>query len=105
MREEKDVIPGEFTYHRPATVKEAVAILAEHGDEARPLSGGHSLIPMMKLRMAAPEHLIDLAGVESLKGISEDGETIIIGAMTTQHEMISRISLPQNFPSFAKHPC
>jgi carbon-monoxide dehydrogenase medium subunit len=98
MREEKDVIPGEFTYHRPATVKEAVAILAEHGDEARPLSGGHSLIPMMKLRMAAPEHLIDLGGVEGLKGTSEDGGTIVIGAMTTQHEMIQSDLLAAKLP-------
>jgi len=92
------VIPGEFTYHRPTTVTEAVAILVEHGDEARPLSGGHSLIPMMKLRMAAPEHLIDLAGVESLKGISEDSGTIVIGAMTTQHEMIHSELLAEKLP-------
>ncbi|MGS4886415.1 FAD binding domain-containing protein [Roseibium sp. MB-4] len=92
------MIPGEFTYHRPATVKEAVAILAEHGDEARPLSGGHSLIPMMKLRMAAPEHLIDLGGVEGLKGVSEDGGTIVIGAMTTQHEMIHSELLAEKLP-------
>lgn len=92
------MIPGEFTYHRPATVKEAVAILAEHGDEARPLSGGHSLIPMMKLRMAAPEHLIDLGGVEGLKAISEDGGTIVIGAMTTQHEMIQSELLAAKLP-------
>ncbi len=92
------MIPGEFTYHRPTTVTQAVAILAEHGDEARPLSGGHSLIPMMKLRMAAPEHLIDLAGVESLKGISEDSGTIVIGAMTTQHEMIHSELLAEKIP-------
>lgn len=92
------MIPGEFTYHRPTTVTEAVAILVEHGDEARPLSGGHSLIPMMKLRMAAPEHLIDLAGVESLKGISEDSGTIVIGAMTTQHEMIHSELLAEKLP-------
>jgi len=92
------VIPGEFTYHRPASVAEAVAILAAHGDEARPLSGGHSLIPMMKLRMAAPEHLVDLGGVESLKGISEDGGTIVIGAMTTQHELIHSGLLSAKLP-------
>ncbi len=83
------MIPGEFTYHRPSTVAEAVAILASHGDEARPLAGGHSIIPMMKLRMAAPEHLIDLSGVADLKGIREEGGAIVIGAMTTQHELIA----------------
>ncbi|WP_420413635.1 FAD binding domain-containing protein [Roseibium sp.] len=92
------MIPGEFIYHRPSTVAEAVSILAQHGDEARPLSGGHSLIPMMKLRMAAPEHLVDLAGVEGLKGIKEDAGTIVIGAMTTQHEMIHSDLLSEKLP-------
>ncbi len=92
------MIPGEFTYHRPSSVAEAVAILADHGDEARPLAGGHSLIPMMKLRMAAPEHLIDLSGVADLKGIREDGDTIVIGAMTTQHELIASDLLSAKLP-------
>jgi aerobic carbon-monoxide dehydrogenase medium subunit len=94
----KDVIPGEFTYHRPSSVAEAVAILVSHGDEARPLSGGHSLIPMMKLRMAAPEHLVDLAGIADLKGISESGDNIVIGAMTTQHELINSALLTEKLP-------
>nr|WP_319385027.1 xanthine dehydrogenase family protein subunit M [uncultured Roseibium sp.] len=92
------MIPGEFTYHRPSSVAEAVAILASHGDEARPLSGGHSLIPMMKLRMAAPEHLVDLGGIADLKGISEDGGTITIGCMTTQHELIDSDLLSAKLP-------
>jgi carbon-monoxide dehydrogenase medium subunit len=98
MREEKQLIPGEFTYHRPSSVAEAIAILVSHGDEARPLSGGHSLIPMMKLRMAAPEHLVDLGGIADLKGISEDGGTVTIGAMTTQHEMIASDELAAKLP-------
>ncbi len=92
------MIPGEFTYHRPSTVAEAVAILASHGDEARPLAGGHSIIPMMKLRMAAPEHLIDLSGVADLKGIREEGGAIVIGAMTTQHELIASDLLSSKLP-------
>ncbi|WP_346910737.1 xanthine dehydrogenase family protein subunit M [uncultured Roseibium sp.] len=92
------MIPGEFTYHRPSTVAEAVAILASHGDEARPLAGGHSIIPMMKLRMAAPEHLIDLSGVADLKGIREEGGAIVIGAMTTQHELIASDLLSNKLP-------
>lgn len=92
------MIPGEFTYHRPSSVAEAVALLASHGDEARPLAGGHSLIPMMKLRMAAPEHLIDLSGVADLKGIKEDGAAIVIGAMTTQHDLIASDLLSQKLP-------
>ncbi|MEP4031944.1 xanthine dehydrogenase family protein subunit M, partial [Roseibium polysiphoniae] len=69
-----------------------------HGDEARPLAGGHSLIPMMKLRMAAPEHLIDLSGVADLKGIQEVGDTIVIGAMTTQHELVNSDLLIAKLP-------
>ncbi|UES50969.1 FAD binding domain-containing protein [Roseibium aggregatum] len=92
------MIPGAFTYHRPSSVAEAVAILVSHGDEARPLSGGHSLIPMMKLRMAAPEHLVDLGGIADLKGISDDGGTITIRAMTTQHELIASDLLASKLP-------
>jgi carbon-monoxide dehydrogenase medium subunit len=92
------VIPGEFTYHRPSSVAEAVAILVSHGDEARPLSGGHSLIPMMKLRMAAPEHLVDLGGIAELKGVSENGGTITIGAMTTQSDLIGSELLSSRLP-------
>jgi aerobic carbon-monoxide dehydrogenase medium subunit len=62
------VIPGPFAYHRPASVREAVGLLAELGEEARPLAGGHSLVPMMKLRLATPAHLIDLGGVKELIG-------------------------------------
>ncbi len=97
-REENDVIPGEFIYHRPSSVAEALAILASHGDEARPLAGGHSLIPMMKLRMAAPEHLIDLSGVADLKGIRDEGGSVVIGAMTTQHELIASELLAAKLP-------
>ncbi|ADZ71438.1 FAD binding domain-containing protein [Polymorphum gilvum] len=92
------MIPGNFVYHRPKTVAEAVALLADHGEEARPLAGGHSLIPMMKLRMAAPEHLIDLAGVADLKGIREEGGAIVIGATTTQHEVIGSTLLTERVP-------
>ncbi|MEP2704043.1 MAG: xanthine dehydrogenase family protein subunit M [Roseibium sp.] len=92
------MIPGEFEYHRPSSVAEAVAILVKHGDEARPLSGGHSLIPMMKLRMAAPEHLVDLGNIADLKGIREDGDVVVIGAMTTQHDLIVSDLLASKLP-------
>jgi carbon-monoxide dehydrogenase medium subunit len=82
------VIPGSFAYHRPNSVKEAVALLSSLGEDARALAGGHSLIPMMKLRMAAPEHLVDLGGIGDIKGIRADGGDIVIGAMTTQQELI-----------------
>ena len=63
--EERRVIPGAVTYHRATSVGQAVSLLAELGEDARPLAGGHSLIPMMKLRMAAPSHLVDLRGLPS----------------------------------------
>jgi aerobic carbon-monoxide dehydrogenase medium subunit len=82
------VIPGSFEYHRPSSVQEAVGLLAKLGDDGRAVAGGHSLIPMMKLRLATPAHLVDLAGIADLKGIRADGNDIVIGAMVTQHELI-----------------
>jgi carbon-monoxide dehydrogenase medium subunit len=92
------MIPGPFSYHRPASVGDAIKLLTSLGEEARPLAGGHSLIPMMKLRLATPGHLVDLHGVADLKGVRRDGNTILIGAMTTQHELLAsdeiRTALP-----------
>jgi aerobic carbon-monoxide dehydrogenase medium subunit len=95
---EEAMIPGPFSYHRPATVADAVKLLADLGDDARPLAGGHSLVPMMKLRLATPAHLIDLHGVADLKGIRRDGDTIVIGAMTTQHELLASGEIRQSLP-------
>ena len=92
------MIPGPFVYHRPSTIDEAVALVAAHGDDARPLAGGHSLIPMMKLRMAAPEHLVDLAGIGALKGVRDAGAVVAIGAMTTQRELIGSAVLAARLP-------
>lgn len=92
------MIPGPFAYHRPASVKEAVSLLGSLGEDARAIAGGHSLIPMMKLRLASPAHLIDLAGVADLKGIREDGRDVVIGAMTTQHEVIESELLRKKIP-------
>jgi len=82
------MIPGAFAYHRPKSVNEAVTLLADLGEDARPLGGGHSLIPLMKLRLAAPTHLVDLGGIADLKGIRADGGDVVIGASVTQHELI-----------------
>ncbi|MGO8866072.1 MAG: FAD binding domain-containing protein [Alphaproteobacteria bacterium] len=92
------MIPGSFAYHRPKSLNEAVALLAELGEEARPIAGGHSLIPMMKLRLAVPEHLVDLAGIGGLKGVRADGAEIVIGAMTTQVELIGSELLSAKVP-------
>src|ERR1700729_363163 len=95
---EEMMIPGPFAYHRPATVADAVKLLATLGDDARPLAGGHSLVPMMKLRLATPEHLVDLHDVEGLKGIRRDGDRIVIGAMTTQHELLASDEIAGSLP-------
>lgn len=81
------MIPAPFSYHRPRTIAEATALLAAHGDDGRVLAGGQSLIAMMKLRLATPQHLIDLGGIGDLKGIEKTGDALVIGATTTQHEL------------------
>jgi aerobic carbon-monoxide dehydrogenase medium subunit len=83
------LIPGTFEYHRPPSLSEAVALLGRLDSDARVLAGGHSLIPMMKLRLATPTHLVDLAGCAELKGVKVEGGEIVIGAMTTEHEIIA----------------
>jgi len=92
------VIPGAFAYHRPNSVKEAVGLLAQFGDEGRALAGGHSLIPMMKLRLATPAHLVDLAGIADLKGVRSDGNDVVLGAMVTQHEVVVSEMLATKIP-------
>jgi carbon-monoxide dehydrogenase medium subunit len=92
------MIPSTFEYHRPADVKSAVGILHEQGDEARVLAGGHSLIPMMKLRMAAVTHLVDLQDIAELKDVKIAGGKITIGAMVTQHMLINDPGLSDAAP-------
>lgn len=82
------MIPLEFDYHAPRTVPDALGLLKQFGDEAKILAGGHSLLPMMKLRFAQPGHLIDLGKIAELRGIRQDGNTLYIGAMTTENDLI-----------------
>lgn len=83
------MIPGTFEYYRPSDLPEAIKLLTTHGDDARVMAGGHSLIPMMKLRMADIPHLVDLQDIDALQGIDVGSDTIRIGAMVTQHELIA----------------
>ena len=92
------MIPGAFAYHRPTSVKDAVGLLAKLGDDGRALAGGHSLIPMMKLRLATPANLVDLGGIAELKGARADGNDIVVGAMMTQHELIGSDLLGSKIP-------
>ncbi len=82
------MIPNAFEYHAPKSVDEAVQLLAEYADEAKLLAGGHSLLPMMKLRFAEPAHLVDINGIPELRGIRIDGDGVRIGAMTTENAII-----------------
>ena len=92
------MIPGPFDYHRPSSLDEAVGLLADLGDEARVLAGGHSLIPMMKLRLAVPSHLVDLGRVDALQGVEERDGSLEIGAMTTQESLIRSSVVAERCP-------
>lgn len=94
--------PAQFDYHAPSTVSEAISLLGRLGDDAKLLAGGHSLVPMMKLRLARPKHLVDLRKVPGLSGIREDGGTISIGALTTHYALESSSLLKQKCPLLAE---
>lgn len=87
------MIPGRFDYHQPDSLSAALTLLNDLGDDARVIAGGHSLIPMMKLRLAMPEHLVDLKAITDLKHITVRDGVISIGAMTTQAELIASAEL------------
>ena len=92
------MIPAPFAYHRPRSLDETLGLLAQLGEDARVVAGGHSLIPMMKLRLARPEHLVDLQDLNELRGIRSEPDAVIIGAMTTQHELIDSEILAASCP-------
>lgn len=92
------MIPSGFDYHAPRTVADAIALLGQYGGDAKLLAGGHSLLPMMKLRFAQPAHLIDLNRIESMRGIREEGDTLVIGAMTVERDLIHSTLLQQKVP-------
>ena len=78
------MIPAQFDYIAAESAGHAIELLAEHGDDAKVLAGGHSLLPMMKLRLATPELLIDIGGLTELAGVGTDGADLVVGA-TTRH--------------------
>lgn len=92
------MIPPSFEYHRPSTVDEAVGLLSTLGSEAKILAGGHSLLPMMKLRFAQPEHLVDINRIPELKGVRVIGDDIVIGAMTSENAVIADPVLNEKVP-------
>jgi len=82
------MIPAAFDYKAPTSLDDALQLLTSAGDDAKIIAGGQSLLPVLKLRLAAPELLIDLAKIDSLKGIRDDGDAIVIGAMTPHFEVL-----------------
>lgn len=92
------MIPAAFEYYRPKDMAGVLSLLEEHGDDARVMAGGHSLIPMMKLRMAEVPHLIDLQDVDGMAGIVIGADSIRIGAMVTQADIIDDDALAQAAP-------
>ena len=96
------MIPASFEYHRPQDMAGVLAVLEEHGDDARVMAGGHSLIPMMKLRMADVPHLIDLQDVGGLSGIEVGTDSIRIGALVTQTDIIDQCRSYKRCPNPAR---
>ncbi len=92
------MIPAEFEYYRPKDLPEVISLLDQHGDDARVLAGGHSLIPLMKVRMADVNHLIDLKDVGDMSSIEVNSDSIKIGAMVTQHAIIEHVGLATEAP-------
>jgi carbon-monoxide dehydrogenase medium subunit len=96
------MIPAAFDYLRPATVEDAVSALAGAGEDAKVLAGGHSLLPVLRLRLAAPTLLVDLGGVASLRGVRLDGDALVIGAMTTHAEVAGSPEVAVDAPLLAQ---
>jgi len=90
------MIPTAFDYTRPSTLDEAVSALASAGEDAKVLGGGQSLLPVLRLRLAAPTMLVDLGGIGELAGVREDGDALVIGAMTT-HDAVVRDALVRRY--------
>jgi carbon-monoxide dehydrogenase medium subunit len=95
------MIPAAFDYQRASSVEEAIELLTEHGDEAKLLAGGHSLLPLMKLRLATPSVLIDLGGVADLAYISDMGDQLAIGALSTHHQVATDPLVLRDVPLLA----
>jgi carbon-monoxide dehydrogenase medium subunit len=93
--------PAAFDYHRPTSVDEALSLLAAD-EETRPLAGGHSLIPAMKIRLATPSALVDLGGIPGLDGIERDGDELVIGALATHGAVASSAVVQEACPMLAE---
>jgi carbon-monoxide dehydrogenase medium subunit len=96
------MIPAAFDYLRPSSIDEALNALATAGEDGKVLAGGQSLLPVLRLRLAYPEMLVDLGGVAELSGVRDDGDAILIGAMTTHDEVVNNALVKQHAPLVAQ---
>lgn len=96
------MIPSAFDYVRPSSVEDAVSALGAAGDDGKVLAGGQSLIPILRLRLSSPELLVDLGGIEELRGVRDDGDAIVVGAMTTHDEVIKNPLVNTHAPLLAQ---
>ena len=92
------MIPAPFDYKRAGSAEEAIALVGEHGDDAKFLAGGHSLLPLMKLRLAQPAVLVDIARISDLSYVREEGDVIAIGALTRHHDVEHSPIVKQHVP-------
>jgi len=95
------MLPASFGYVAARSVEEALQLLAKHGDDAKLLAGGHSLIPAMKLRLASPRYLIDLGAVPGLRGVRVDGDSLAIGALTVHADVAASDLVRKQLPGLA----
>jgi aerobic carbon-monoxide dehydrogenase medium subunit len=96
------VIPAKFDYLAPTSVEEAISALAEHGDDAKIMAGGQSLLPVLRMRLNAPELVIDLGRIDALRGVREEGDALVIGALTTHSEMVTNDLVRQHATLLSK---
>jgi aerobic carbon-monoxide dehydrogenase medium subunit len=96
------MFPAAFEYHRPSTVQEAVALLEQSGGDAKVLAGGHSLLPLLKLRLAEPRALIDIGRLPGMTGIQSQGGDLVIGSLTTHAVIASSDAVKQAAPLLAE---
>jgi len=96
------MIPAAFEYARPTSVSEAVSALTEGGEDAKVLAGGQSLIPVLRLRMAYPSVVVDVGRIDEMRGVRDDGDAIVIGAMTTHHDVLHDDLVRQHAPVIAQ---
>jgi aerobic carbon-monoxide dehydrogenase medium subunit len=94
--------PSSFEYHRASSVADALSMMEQYGDDAKVLAGGHSLLPIMKLRFATPAHLIDIGRIAGLDGITESAGTVTIGAMTRHADVASSAVIAKSLPAVSE---